>query len=84
MWLNQNFLFPNDIEAEGQSLKLHLKCLRDGSVLTLAFDSSGKTLFFTENMSLAADLVQSLAAFLKIESLEVCLVKFGKVFQKSF
>ncbi|EFA06343.1 Bardet-Biedl syndrome 2 protein homolog [Tribolium castaneum] len=92
MWLNQNFLFPNDIEADGTSLKLHLKCLRDASVLTLSFDASGKTLFFTENMALAADLVQSLATFLKIESLEskvsfpkqedtlkICMEKLGEI-----
>ena len=72
MWINQNFLLANDIEAEnGPTLKVHLKCLRDKSELTMSFDVSGKTVFYTEKMSLAADLVQSVATFLKIENLQV-------------
>ncbi|KAJ3649377.1 hypothetical protein Zmor_021125 [Zophobas morio] len=93
MWINQNFLLANDIEAEnGPTLKVHLKCLRDKSELTMSFDVSGKTVFYTEKMSLAADLVQSVATFLKIENLQskasfpkeeenltICMEKLGEI-----
>lgn len=72
MWINQNFLFPSDVEFEsGPNLTLSLKCLRDGSPLAMTFEISGKVTIYTNNMFLAADLVQSLAAYLNIDNLEV-------------
>ncbi|KAJ8925470.1 hypothetical protein NQ315_009304 [Exocentrus adspersus] len=71
MWINQNFLFSSDIEFDsGPNLTLNLKCLRDGSPLIMVFEISGKVVIHTNNMFLAADLVQSLAAYLNIENLE--------------
>ncbi|XP_017768164.1 PREDICTED: Bardet-Biedl syndrome 2 protein-like [Nicrophorus vespilloides] len=71
MWINQNFLLAHDIEFEtGPELKICLKCLRDDSYLSLLFDISGRVVIKTENISLAADLVQSLANFNNLESLE--------------
>lgn len=75
MWINQSFLLQNDIEFDsGLDLKLHLKCLRDDSDLYLLFEISGRVVFYTRNMPVAADLVQSLAGFLNLESLEVCFM----------
>ncbi|XP_030766651.1 Bardet-Biedl syndrome 2 protein homolog [Sitophilus oryzae] len=71
MWINQNFLFSSDIEFEsGPNLVLDIKCLRDETDLMLVFEISGKVTFYTDNMFLAADLLQSLAGYLKLESLE--------------
>lgn len=72
MWINQNFLLPDDLEYEnGSAIRLHLRCLRDDTDLLMVFESSGKVVFYTENMLLASDLVQSLASFLNLDTLEV-------------
>lgn len=74
MWINQNFLLNHEIEFEsGPNLKLHLKCLREQSNcnLFMQFDNNGRVTFYTDNMLLAADLVQSLAIFLNLDNLEV-------------
>ncbi|XP_045482156.1 Bardet-Biedl syndrome 2 protein-like [Harmonia axyridis] len=71
MWINQNFLLSNDVEIDGgPSLELNMKCLRDGTNLVMTFEVIGNVRFHTENIGLAADLVQSLAAFLNLETLE--------------
>lgn len=72
MWINQNFLLPTDMEYEsGPNLNLNVKCLRDNTDLVLNFEASGKTMFYTENLLLASDLIQSLTGFCNTESLEV-------------
>lgn len=74
IWINQNFLLPDDIEFEnGSAMKLNLRCLRDGSNVQLNFNASGLVQIFTKHMLLAADLVQSLGNFLKLETLEVTI-----------
>lgn len=75
MWINQNFLLNHEIEFEsGPNLKLHLKCLRDPKCdLFMQFDVNGRSIFYTDNILLAADLIQSLAVFLNLDSLEVNL-----------
>ncbi|KAL1501189.1 hypothetical protein ABEB36_006566 [Hypothenemus hampei] len=71
MWLNQNFILSEDIELTSEDhLELSLECLRDKTVLVIRFDISGKSVIFTDNIFLAADLVQCLANYLKIEGLE--------------
>ncbi|XP_057662822.1 Bardet-Biedl syndrome 2 protein homolog [Diorhabda carinulata] len=71
MWANQNFLLSEEVKFEsGTTLKLSFKCLRDGSNLDMVFENSGKVTVFTKDIALAADLVQSLAAHLNINSLE--------------
>lgn len=72
MWINQNFLLTKDIEVDATpDLKVHLRCLRDNKDLEMHFGISGKVQIFTDNLQLAADLVQSLASFNNIETLEV-------------
>ncbi|KAK4885882.1 hypothetical protein RN001_002153 [Aquatica leii] len=71
MWVNQHFLLHTDVEYEsGPHLHIYLKCLRDSTDLVLNFDANGKTTFYTSNLLLAADLVQSLANFCNIHSLQ--------------
>lgn len=72
IWINQNFLLSDELELTNErELKLHMKCLRDGKDLVMVFEGSGKVTFRTDNFSLASDLVQSLASFLNLNSLQV-------------
>lgn len=74
IWINQNFLLPDDIEVPGndvQELHILLKCLRDGSYLLMDFEANGNVKFSTVNIGLAGDLVQSLGVFLNLENLQV-------------
>ncbi|CAG9836787.1 unnamed protein product [Diabrotica balteata] len=71
MWINQNFLLPNDIEFDsGPNLTLSLRCLRNDTDLDIVFEISGKITIYTSNISLAADIIQSIAAYLNIGNLE--------------
>ncbi|XP_052870936.1 Bardet-Biedl syndrome 2 protein homolog, partial [Anopheles cruzii] len=74
IWVNQNFLLPSDIEyvtsdADATELHLNLISLRTGKSVWLHFSYDGKTRFYTEDIGLAGDLVQSLAQFLNTDSL---------------
>lgn len=72
MWVNQNFLLPDELELTNErELKIHMKCLRDGSDLLLLFEANGKVVFKTNNFLLAPDLVQSLSVFLNLDALQV-------------
>ncbi|KAG5882213.1 hypothetical protein JTB14_024725 [Gonioctena quinquepunctata] len=71
MWINQNFLFPSDIEFDsGPNLTLNLRCLRDDSDLVPVFEISGRVTIYTKSMALAGDLIQSLCSYLNINNLE--------------
>ncbi|CAG9764410.1 unnamed protein product [Ceutorhynchus assimilis] len=71
MWINQNFIFPTEIEVESEpNLVVNIQCLRDNTDLIMEFEISGKVTLFTDNMFLAADLIQSLSGYLKLENLE--------------
>lgn len=81
LWINQFFLLTEDVEFDtGTNLSLSFKCLRDNTDLNMVFDMNGKTSIYTSNISLAADLVQSIAAYLNINSLEVSLFFFKLFF----
>lgn len=85
MWINQNFLLSNDVEIDGSpSLELNMKCLRDGTNLVLLFEVIGTVKFYTENIGLAADLVQSLAMFLNLETLEVSFCHIEIIFKYKY
>ena len=72
MWINQNFLFESELEFSNElNFKVIFKCLRDNTDLWMNFEMTGKVIFYTDNLSLAADLVQSLASFLNLDTLEV-------------
>ncbi|CAG9855973.1 unnamed protein product [Phyllotreta striolata] len=71
LWINQNFLLSNEIEFDsGVNLCLNFKCLRDNDDMDMVMETTGKITIYTSNVSLAADLVQSLAAYLNITSLD--------------
>lgn len=71
MWINQNFLLGNDVKLDGSlSLEMYFRCLRDDSVLVMIFENNGKVDFYSDDVTLASDLVQSLIAFLKLDVLE--------------
>ncbi|XP_021700285.1 Bardet-Biedl syndrome 2 protein homolog isoform X2 [Aedes aegypti] len=75
IWINQNFLLPSDIEymtssdSDATELKLNLISLRTGKNVCLHFNNDGKTRFYTEDIGLAGDLIQSLVQFLNIENM---------------
>lgn len=80
MWFNQNFLLPDELDLTSErELKVHLKCLRDGQDLLMVFEGNGKVVFKTNNLHLASDLVQSLAVFLNLDSLQVKCVSVRSV-----
>ncbi|XP_058820191.1 Bardet-Biedl syndrome 2 protein homolog isoform X2 [Topomyia yanbarensis] len=76
IWINQNFLLPSDIEymtssdSDATELKLNLISLRTGKNVCLHFINDGKTRFYTEDIGLAGDLIQSLVQFLNIENMD--------------
>ncbi|XP_053695343.1 Bardet-Biedl syndrome 2 protein homolog [Sabethes cyaneus] len=75
IWINQNFLLPSDIEymtssdSDATELKLNLISLRTGKNVCLHFNNDGKTRFYTEDIGLAGDLIQSLVQFMNIENM---------------
>ncbi|KXJ76267.1 hypothetical protein RP20_CCG010009 [Aedes albopictus] len=75
IWINQNFLLPSDIEymtssdTDATELKLNLISLRTGKNVCLHFNNDGKTRFYTEDIGLAGDLIQSLVQFLNVENM---------------
>jgi len=73
LWFNQNFLLTSDMEPETNAgaLTVCLVSLRDGSPLKFFMDPAGRVVINTANMSLAGDLVQSLASFLNLTTLQV-------------
>lgn len=74
MWLNQNFLLGEDVfdwERDG-CWRVTFRSLRDNSILQMSFEvASGTMVVATEHISLAADIVQSLAAYLNLDHLKV-------------
>lgn len=72
MWINQNFLLPDEMELTNEKeLRVHMKNLRDNNDLLMVFENNGKVIFKTDNLFLASDLVQALSSFLNLDSLQV-------------
>lgn len=71
MWLNQNFHLPNELDVKTE-LNVSFLSLRDNTKFTITMVSD-ELVIWTHNMGLAGDLIQSLAAFLNIEDLQVLL-----------
>ena len=68
MWLNQNFLLTEELEAKN-SLELDFLILRNNGLLSLVMDGSGSITIKTDDMDLAGDIVQSLGTYLGMEDL---------------
>lgn len=58
-------------DADATELKLNLISLRTAKCVCLHFSYDGKTRFYTEDIGLAGDLVQSLVQFLNIDNMNV-------------
>ncbi|KAG8437672.1 hypothetical protein GDO86_008397 [Hymenochirus boettgeri] len=71
LWLNQNFLLPEDTEIQNIPFQIGFTSLRDGGALLLGMKASGEISLRTDDMDLAGDIIQSLASFLAIEDLSV-------------
>lgn len=70
MWINQNFLLLTDFEVVG-NLNTTFLSLRDNMEVTLRLESNGQMSVITHNMTLAGDIIQSLASFLNLQELQV-------------
>lgn len=76
IWINQNFLMEQAVELESEDTKdLHISfmCLRNNGRLDLDFEADGQVKISTAEIQLAGDLVQSLAIYLNLTDLEVCV-----------
>ncbi|XP_053305283.1 Bardet-Biedl syndrome 2 protein [Spea bombifrons] len=71
LWLNQNFLLPEDTEMQSMPFQISFTSLRDGGTLLIRMKSNGEISVQTDDMDLAGDIIQSLASFLAIEDLNV-------------
>lgn len=72
LWINQNFLLTEDLEAniEMENFKLNLTSIRDESQITIEFGENGQIRILTKNIELAGNLIQSLANFLNMDNLQ--------------
>lgn len=80
IWINQNFLLDEEIELGNEDTKeLHVRflCLRDKSYLDMDFGADGLVKFTTLDISLAGELVQSLAIYLNLSDLQVCYFSYS-------
>ncbi|KAM9301908.1 BBSome complex member BBS2 [Gastrophryne carolinensis] len=71
LWLNQNFLLPEDTDVQSAPFQICFTSLRDGGTLLIKMKPNGEITLCTDDMDLAGDIIQSLAAFLAIEDLAV-------------
>uniref|UniRef100_UPI00398EC15B BBSome complex member BBS2 isoform X2 n=1 Tax=Pristiophorus japonicus TaxID=55135 RepID=UPI00398EC15B len=71
MWMNQNFLVPEDIECLSMPLEVCFMSLRNGGQLSIKMNTNGEITIRTEDIDLAGEIIQSLASFLAIEDLQV-------------
>ncbi|XP_072278942.1 BBSome complex member BBS2 [Pyxicephalus adspersus] len=71
LWLNQNFLLPEDTEVQSAPFQICFTSLRDSGNLLINMKPNGEITLRTDDLDLAGDIIQSLAAFLAIEDLPV-------------
>lgn len=75
-WQSQNFLVNSNSEERGgegpssAEWRISLTSLRDGSMLQLKYESGTMTIA-TPHMSIAADIIQSLAQFFNLTTIQV-------------
>ncbi|KAG8143924.1 hypothetical protein E2320_001066 [Naja naja] len=71
VWLKQNFLLPENVEMQNEWLEVCFTSLRDTGQLYVRMNSGGEISIITDNIDLAGDIIQSMAAFWAIEDLQV-------------
>ncbi|XP_063294308.1 Bardet-Biedl syndrome 2 protein isoform X1 [Pelobates fuscus] len=81
LWINQNFLLPEETETQSTPFQISFTSLRDGGTLLITMKSNGEITVRTDDMDLAGEIIQSLAAFLAIEDLQV-EANFPKYFEQ--
>ncbi|CAH2984450.1 unnamed protein product [Chilo suppressalis] len=80
IWINQNFLLDQELELaseETKDLQITLYCLRDQSLLHMNFGADGQVKFYTSDIRLAGDLIQSLAVYLNLTDLQVTFISYN-------
>lgn len=74
MWLSHSFLIPTEIPVkitENNDWRIGIKPLREDSSVVNIKCVLGTVTIITENMELAAEIIQSLANYLNIDKLDV-------------
>ncbi|OXB74090.1 UNVERIFIED_CONTAM: hypothetical protein H355_003153 [Colinus virginianus] len=71
MWLNQNFLLPEDAEFQSAPFQVCFTSLRNAGQLLIKIKPGGEISISTDDIDLAGDIIQSMASFLAIEDLQV-------------
>ncbi|XP_074067377.1 BBSome complex member BBS2 isoform X3 [Macrotis lagotis] len=71
MWLNQNFLLPEDSETQNTPFQVCFTSLRNTGHLCIKIKQSGEITVNTDDIDLAGDIIQSMASFFAIEDLQV-------------
>ncbi|KAB1273946.1 Bardet-Biedl syndrome 2 protein [Camelus dromedarius] len=71
IWLNQNFLLPEDTNIQNAPFQVCFTSLRNGGQLYIKIKLSGEITVNTDDIDLAGDIIQSMAAFFAIEDLQV-------------
>ncbi|XP_016076530.1 PREDICTED: Bardet-Biedl syndrome 2 protein isoform X2 [Miniopterus natalensis] len=71
VWLNQNFLLPEDTNIQNAPFQVCFTSLRNGSQMYIKIKLSGEITLNTDDIDLAGDIIQSMASFFSIEDLQV-------------
>ncbi|XP_045438801.1 Bardet-Biedl syndrome 2 protein isoform X2 [Pipistrellus kuhlii] len=71
IWLNQNFLLPEDTDIQNAPFQVCFTSLRNGSQLYIQVKLNGEITVKTDDIDLAGDIIQSLASFFAVEDLQV-------------
>lgn len=71
LWLNQNFLLPEDTEVQSAPFQICFTSLRDSGTVLFSMKPNGEITLRTDDIDLAGDIIQSMSAFLAIDDLPV-------------
>ncbi|XP_064437112.1 Bardet-Biedl syndrome 2 protein isoform X2 [Mirounga angustirostris] len=71
IWLNQNFLLPEDTNIQNAPFQVCFTSLRNGGQLYIKIKLSGEITVNTDDIDLAGDIIQSMASFFAVEDLQV-------------
>ena len=72
MWLNQNFLLPDEIEGKDTDLDIMFLSLRTGNPLAIKMDPSGNVR--VDLLPLIVHLYVDVILLLQLESFRVCFL----------
>lgn len=75
LWLSQNFIVPQrtPVKTDGRDFwKIAIKSLRDSTLTCVTFEND-MMFIYSVNMSLTADIVQTLASYLNLDQIDVSI-----------